>query len=78
MLRLGKEMEPAYLRDPLFPVCRQICPTWTSGSTSYLDPTCLWSCSSALAQWGATADSQQQLLAMVVQASASDPASAKQ
>jgi hypothetical protein len=69
---LSQRMEPAYLRDPLLPVCRQICPTWTPDSASYVDTTCLWSCSNVLSQWGATQDGQQQLLSMIAQANASN------
>ena len=65
-------MEPSYLRDPLLPVCRQICPTWTPGSASYADATCLWACSSVLSQWGSTQDGQQQLLTMIAQANAAN------
>jgi len=61
-------MEPTYLLDPLFPVCRDICPTWTQNTASFVDTECLRTCSYALAQWGATQDSKTELLSLISQA----------
>ena len=66
-------MEPQYLSDPLYPVCKDICPVWKQGSAYFLDPQCLSSCSSSLSQFGCSSEKQLQLATMVSQAaSASD------
>lgn len=65
-----KEMEPQYLKDPLLPVCKDLCPTWTQGAATFVDPQCLQGCSYALSQWSCTAEKQAQLAAMLSAAAA--------
>jgi hypothetical protein len=72
---------PTYLSDPLFPVCVRLCPTYQVAGESLLDQQCLSVCGQVLSQWGATLDSQLELLSMLEQAradvSASPPAPAR-
>lgn len=66
----GKEMEPQYLKDPLLPVCKDLCPTWTQGAATFVDEQCLRGCSYALSQWSCTAEQQAQLSTMLSMAAA--------
>lgn len=61
-------MEPRYLSDPLFPVCKEICPVWKQGSAYFVDPQCLGNCSSALSQYACSEEQQAQLASMLTQA----------
>ena len=67
-------MEPQYLADPLFPLCKDICPTWKQGSTSFLDLQCHKSCSYALSQWACSPEKQMQLLDLLSQAATANDA----
>ena len=59
-------MEPSYLRDPFFPICKAICPTWQQGSAAMLDPQCLATCSSVMTQ-AANSDEGLQMLVTAIQ-----------
>ena len=67
-------LPPKYTSDPLFPVCKQICPTWQIETANYVDVMCLQTCSYGLSQWAATDASMQQLGQMLQQANAANSA----
>ena len=56
---------PQYLSDPLFPVCTNVCPTWTRDSATFVDTECLKTCSANLSLWAADDGSLSKLTDML-------------
>jgi len=67
-------MEPSYLRDPFFPICKAICPTWQQGSAAMLDTQCLATCNSVMTQAVNSDEGLQTLVTAIQQAQQGQPA----
>ena len=62
-------MEPSYLRDPFYPVCKEICPQFPmAGGAMMMCEPCLSTCNAVMTQLTTTDAGLQQLMAAAQQA----------